>query len=64
MTIWPFSLEENDNQSFEVGKCKEGLGTLFEFFLGGQGTPIQVLLPNEVTAKRHALFRSVHKMDP
>ena len=64
MTIWPLSVEEYDNQGFKVRKCKGGLETLFEFLLEGQGAPIHVLLHNEVTAKRHALFRSEHKMDP
>ena len=64
LTKWPFSVEENDNQSFEVAKCKGETGTLFKFLLEDQGNPIHVLLYNEVTSKRHALSRSVHKLDP
>ena len=64
LTIWPFSVEENDNQSFEVAKCKGEMGTSFKFLLAGQGNPIHVLLYNEVTSKHHALSRSEHKLDP
>ena len=64
MTIWPLSVAEYDHQGFKVRKFKGGLETLFEFLLEGQGAPIHVLLHDEVTAKRHALFRSEHKMDP
>ena len=56
--------EEYDNHGFKVRKCKGGLEILFEFLLEGQGAAIHVLLHNEVTAKRHALFRSEHKIDP
>ena len=51
MTIGPLSVEEYDNQGFEVRKCEGGLETLFEFILEVQDTPIHVLLHNEVTAK-------------